>query len=189
LTFRPNSTNLCSSNLTCVVLPLRSRPSKQISAPRTTPEPGASPGATALVPTAAADVAMAAMARSLMDAIDRAKAGHKSCRLVGCDEWAFPHQSIKRPLVNSSVLRGNRQQADALAPRSGCCRWRMKTEDTITCCAKPNSRRRNPTLKHVAATEASRPRNFLRPRNKFSYAIQVAQPRFKQSPTDAKGLG
>ena len=36
LTFRPSSTNLCSRSLTCVVLPLRSSPSKTIRAPRAT---------------------------------------------------------------------------------------------------------------------------------------------------------
>lgn len=56
LTGLPSSTNLCSSNFTCVVLPLRSSPSSTIKAPLAPP---AGP----------AELAMAAVARSLIEAI------------------------------------------------------------------------------------------------------------------------
>lgn len=68
LTLLPSSTNLCSRSLTCVVLPLRSNPSRTMNAPLTAEEAGA--GDVPVAGSGPEELAMAAVARSLMEAIE-----------------------------------------------------------------------------------------------------------------------
>lgn len=70
LTGLPSSTRRCSRSLACVVLPLRSSPSSTIKAPLLV---AAADGAPSAADFGDEELAMAAVAKSLMDAICREK--------------------------------------------------------------------------------------------------------------------